>query len=74
MGVAVGMVEGHTAEDTGVEVDIVEGIAEDTGAEGIADMVAAAGTEEDTDGMETDTGTVVGVGPTSVSASPQGRF
>ena len=48
--------------------------AEETGAEGIADAGAVGGTEEDTDGMEEDIGTVVGIGPTSVSASPQGQF
>ena len=72
-GAEVDIAEG-IAEDTGAEVDIAEDIAEDTGAEGIADTAVAGGTEEGTAGMEMDIGTVVGVGPTSVWASQQGRF
>jgi len=63
-------VEGHTAVDTGVEGHT----AVDIGAEGIAGTAAVGGTEEDTDGMEVDIGTVVGIGPTLVLASPQGHF
>ena len=79
MGVAVGMVEG-IAEDTEAEgrtvVDTVEEghTAVDIGAEGIAGTAAVGGTEEDTAGMEVDIGMVVGIGPTLVWASPQGRF
>ena len=63
-------------EDAGVAVGIVEDIvveglmAEDIGAEG----GMAEDTEEDMAGMEMDFGTVAGVGPTSVWASPQGLF